>query len=167
MGYDSRCFSSYVVFPVVLAQKKRVKERQREKKREGQEEGVILGSSNLQTGLFIAPTGAGFTRSPITEIYGPPLPSPLFPLLPLAGLSYSAGPHFFRVSCAPSSFSLSFSLRLSSSLFAFLSLSLFLPPRVFCLLFLVRATPLRGVYAFVIERRNCSARSRKELTPIN
>lgn len=41
------------------------------------EEGVILGSSNLRTGLFIAPTGAGFTRSPITEIYGPPLPSPV------------------------------------------------------------------------------------------
>lgn len=42
---------------------------------------MILGSSNLWTGLFIAPVGAGFTRSPITEIYGPPL-HPALPSLP-------------------------------------------------------------------------------------
>lgn len=64
------------------------------------EEGVILGSSNLRTGLFIAPTGAGFTRSPITEIYGPPCPPlSLIALSPRGTSSLSRRP--------PSSYSLS------------------------------------------------------------
>lgn len=51
---------------------------------------MILGSSNLWTGLFIAPVGAGFTRSPITEIYGPPLhPALPYALSPPSPLSTS------------------------------------------------------------------------------
>lgn len=67
---------------------------------EGREtKGVILGSSNLRTGLFIAPTGAGFTRSPITEIYCPSLPSPSPPPSPPPA-SHPAGSLFFFTSCA-------------------------------------------------------------------
>ena len=48
-------------------------ESKRRKGERNRQEESLSGSSNLWTGLFIAPVGAGFTRSPITEIYDPPL----------------------------------------------------------------------------------------------
>lgn len=92
---DGSRLSSRTIFPMILSfvEPRGIKKREKEEKRtrkiekEGSEKGrekeggrIILGSSNLWTGLFIAPVGAGFTRSPITEIYDPPL----HPALPLA-----------------------------------------------------------------------------------
>ena len=100
--FESRAsrLSSPTIFPLILRpgraaqghekKKKRKKEtRKREKERERKAGRMILGSSNLWTGLFIAPVGAGFTRSPITEIYGPPLHPALPSLPPSLSLSLS------------------------------------------------------------------------------
>ena len=49
------------------------RESKRRKGERNRQEESLSESSNLWTGLFIAPVGAGFTRSPITEIYDPSL----------------------------------------------------------------------------------------------